>query len=65
MAAAARFIGSSQKRQRGLTLVEYVAAGGVVAVVTVAAFFALGGVVATQIDRVAVAIETDGAGAPP
>ena len=40
-----------------MAIVEYVVGGGVLLVVTVVAFIALGEVVATQITRVGVALE--------
>jgi Flp pilus assembly pilin Flp len=55
-----------RRRQRGLTIVEYAVAGGIVIAVTVAAFIALGNASGGQINRMATAIATNGAPpAPP
>lgn len=51
-----------QRKQRGLTTVEYAIAGSVITASIVLAFSDLGGVVATRINDMAVAIATGGIG---
>lgn len=63
-AMMSRGVLARRKKQRGLTIVEYAVAGAVVAIVTVGAFFALGGAISTEISAMAVAIETGGATPP-
>lgn len=45
-------LASLATRQRGLTTVEYVVAGGLIALAVVGAFLALGGTVGTQINAI-------------